>query len=78
MSDILDGREVKKIYFPVEADVVSFIEPGEGIDKMVYCTDDRGEYGIDWVRCYKDGKLVEQHNAKYLESVEFVREEDTP
>lgn len=47
---------------------------GKGYDRMVYYCENLGEYGIDWICCYKGNVLAAQYNARYVESITFVKE----
>lgn len=67
-----DGAKVKRIFvLPIDGDGVAIYQAGEDFDAMFYCSEFLGEYGIDWVQCINDGRLVAQFNAKHLVSVEF-------
>ena len=70
-----DGKKVKRIYFP--SDYEERIEVAQAYDTMVY--EREADYEdcnrIDWIKCYKNGKLAAQYNARYLLGMEFVEEE---
>ena len=44
---------------------------GNEYDRMEYYCEYLGEYGIDWILCYKDGSLKAQHNARYVQTIKF-------
>ena len=76
-SPNLNGKKVLSITFPgIEGCCPpTSIIVGELFDKMIYYCEYLGEYGIDWILCYKDGQLVAQHNAKFIQSVKFETEQ---
>ena len=51
---------------------------GRDCDRIDYICENLGEYGINWLMCYKDGRLVKAYNAKYVESIEYSPEEKMP
>ena len=75
-SPNLNGKKVLSITFPgIEGCCPpTSIIVGELFDKMIYYCEYLGEYGIDWVLCYKNEQLVAQHNVKFIQSVEFETE----
>ena len=76
MSRDIIGREVQVIHFSDRPRID--ISENEEVDKMIYCEDFHGEYALQWIRCYKDGRLTEQHNVQFLESIIFVRASKPP
>ncbi len=77
---LLDGREVESFVMQgaqEESLRYRLIDcKSKNYDSMVYYCEHLGEYGIDWICCFKDGKLVEQFNARCVERVKFAEEEE--
>jgi len=76
----LNGREVVSF---VLAGMESMCTPPyeitcekRGFDRMVYYCECLGEYGINWIYCYKNNVPAEVYNARYLESIKFAEDND--
>lgn len=47
------------------------INAGEHFDRLELHHEYLGDYGIDWILCYKNNTLAAQYNARFVESIEF-------
>ena len=45
---------------------MSITEVGDWIDEIRYVHECLRTYGINWLQCYKNGKLVDSWNAQYV------------
>lgn len=66
------GRKVKCIYFVGDN---TKINVGIDYDTMLYELSNLGDYGIEWVKCYRGDKLAAQYNMLHIEGIEFAEEE---